>query len=88
VQSYLVELYLPRSRAHEAQEAAASARVAAEEGTIVRYVRTTYLPDDETCFLVFEGPSSEAVAEVCARAGLGRIRVVCAIEEPKARSRT
>src|SRR5258705_6175124 len=48
------ELYLPRSRAHESRATGRRARAAAEqlsrEGVPIRYVRTTYLPDDETCF--------------------------------------
>jgi hypothetical protein len=46
----------------------------------VRYLRTTYLPDDETCFHVFEADSAAAVEEVSRRARLGRVRVVTAIE--------
>ena len=60
------------------------ARTAAEElvreGTPVRYVRTTFLPDDETCFHVFEAASQEAVGEACRRAGIGSGRIVPAIE--------
>jgi hypothetical protein len=50
--SYLVEVYLPRSRAREARAIGLRARAAAEqlsrEGVPIRYVRTTYLPDDAT----------------------------------------
>jgi hypothetical protein len=38
----------------------------AREGTPVRYVRTTFLRDDETCFHVLEA----AAGEVCRRAGM------------------
>ncbi len=41
------------------------------EGTPVRYVRMTFLPDDETCFHIFEAASEEAVGEACRRAGIG-----------------
>jgi hypothetical protein len=86
VPSYLVELYLPRARAHEAHAIVLRARTAAEEvaaeGTIVRYVRTTFVPDDETCFHVFEASSRDDVERVCSRAALGRIRIAVAIEEP------
>ena len=82
--SYLVEVYLPRSRAHEARATARRARAVAEElsreGVPIRYVRTTYLPDDETCFHLFEAASAEVVAEASRRAELGRARVVSAIE--------
>lgn len=82
--SYLVEVYLPRSRAHEALESGRRAQFAAEEllreGVPIRYVRTMYLPDDETCFYVFEATSAGAVEEAGRRAGLGHARVVPAIE--------
>jgi hypothetical protein len=40
----------------------------------------TFLPEDETCFHVFEAASEEAVREVCGRAGLGPARIVRAVE--------
>jgi hypothetical protein len=90
--TYLVEAYMPRSHAHEARAAGRRARVAAEElsreGIPVRYVRTTFLPDDETCFHLFEAVSADAVEEVARRAELGRARVVPAVEaraRPRAR---
>jgi len=36
----------------------------------VRYVRSTYIPEGEKCYCLFEGASREAVAEVQKRAGL------------------
>jgi hypothetical protein len=84
VDRFLVETYTPRIRAAEAREAGHRARAAAaelaHEGTAVRYVRTIFLPDDETCFHLFEAPSVEAVEEVGRRAGLGPLRVVTAVE--------
>lgn len=78
--TFLLEAYLPRSRAQEARAAGKRARAAAEElsreGTAIRYVRTTFLPEDETCFHLFEAGSADAVAEVSRRAELGRSRVV------------
>lgn len=82
--TYLVETYMPRSHASEARAAASRARAAAEElsaeGTAVHYVRTTFLPDDETCFHLFQAVSANAVAEVSRLAELGPARVVSAIE--------
>jgi hypothetical protein len=81
---YLVEAYVRRSDASEARAAGRDARAAAEElsdeGTHVRYVRSTFLPNDETCFHVFEAVSEEAVREVCRRAGIGPGRIVRAVE--------
>jgi len=82
--TYLVEAYVPRSRASAARTAERDARAAAEElvqeGTPVRYVRMTFLPDDETCFHIFEASSEEAVGEACRRAGIGSGRIVPAEE--------
>ena len=84
MQSYLVEVYVPRSRAHEARASGHRACVAAEalahEGAAIRYVRTTYLPDDETCFHMFEAESTEIVEDARRRAELGRARIVAANE--------
>lgn len=82
--SYLVETYVPRGRAQELQALGREIRAAIAElegeGIVVRYVRTTLLPDDETCFHVLEAASPEAVERVCRRAGLDRTRVVAAVE--------
>jgi hypothetical protein len=82
---FLAEVYVPRTRADDSSRAARCARAAAKqlsrEGTSVRYVRTTLLPDDETCFHVFEAPSADAVGEVGRRAGLSWARIVAAVEE-------
>ncbi len=84
MQKYLVEMYLPRSRAHEARATGRRARAAAEalahEGLPIRYVRTTYLPNDETCFHVFEAASTDIVEEPGRRAELACPRVVAAVE--------
>jgi hypothetical protein len=84
VPCYLVEAYLPRSRADEARAAGHRARAAADaaarEGNDVRYVRTTFLPDDETCFHLFEAVSAAVVEEISRRARLGLVRVTAAVE--------
>lgn len=82
--TYLVETYMPRSHAQEARAAGRRAQAAVEElsreGTPVRYVRMTFLPDDETCFHLFAAGSVDVIEEVCRRARLERARVVPAIE--------
>jgi hypothetical protein len=84
MQSYLVEIYAPRSRAGDVS--ATTRRVGAavaelsSEGVPIRHVRTTFLPDDEMCFHLVEASSAGVVDELCRRAGLGRVRVVVAVE--------
>jgi hypothetical protein len=79
--SYLVETYLPRG--YVLSEAVARMRAAAEasslQGVPVRYLRSIFVPEDETCFHLLEGPSTDAVAQVGERAGLVGNRVVEAI---------
>jgi hypothetical protein len=82
--TYLVEVYVPRSHAGQARVAGRDARTAAEElsrqGTAIRYLRTTFLPSDETCFHLFEAASEETVDEVCRRARIDSARIVPAVE--------
>jgi hypothetical protein len=82
--SYIVETYVPHGRADELDTVGRGIRDAIAaletEGVVVRYVRTTLVPEDETCFHVLEAASSAAVERVCRRAGLDRVRVVSAVE--------
>ena len=50
-----------------------------ERGTEVRYLDSTIVLRDEACFCRFEGPSSDAVAEVNRQAGLPFDRIVPAV---------
>jgi hypothetical protein len=79
---YLVELYLPRPGAGGRRASAARARSAAKaltrEGTPVRYVRSIFIPEDETYFHLFEGPSEAAVRQASERAGMSPTRIVAA----------
>ena len=82
--SYLVETYVPGTQAPDSRAAGRRARAAARQlsrqGVSIRYVRTTLLPGDETCFHVFEAASHDAVAEACRLAGLETARIVPAVE--------
>ena len=75
--SYLVESYAAGSVVDDQCE---RARRAAELGTGVRYVRTTYLPGDETVLHVFEASSAEALREAAIVAALPYARIVEAVE--------
>ncbi|MGZ4591466.1 MAG: DUF4242 domain-containing protein [Actinomycetes bacterium] len=82
--TYLVEVHVPGSRADAARAAGGRARTAAQElsraGTPIQYLRTTFLPTDETCFHLFEASSGAAVEEVSRVAQLGGGRIVLAVE--------
>jgi hypothetical protein len=79
VPSYLVESYLTDSSAAVA-DARERAQLAAELATGVRYVRTTFLPSDETVLHVFEAASGDAVRRAARRAALPYERIVEAVE--------
>ena len=83
MKSYVVELQLPAGGADDVAAAGERARIAAEqltrEGTAVRCVRSVYLPEEDTCLLVFEAPTPEAVDRTGRRARLTYDRIVEAI---------
>ena len=80
---FLLELYVSRERAASVQHWAESARAAADElsraGTPVRFVRAIFVPDDETCFYVFEAASAEVVRLAAERASLAADRVAAIV---------
>jgi Nickel responsive protein SCO4226-like len=84
---FLVELYIARFDEAGAERHGEQARLAAEqlarEGTPIRYLRSIFVPDDETCFYVYEAASPDAVHEAARRAELPSGRVVEAISQPK-----
>jgi hypothetical protein len=80
---YVVERYLPgfdqqelRRSLERLSEVAAELRI---EGTPVRYLGSTIVPEDEACFCQFEAVSEEAVAEANRRAGVPVSRIVTAV---------
>jgi hypothetical protein len=78
--SYLIEGYLPRSRAAELTDAVARFRRTAErltaEGVPVRHVRSSFLPTDELFMHLVEAQSAEAAGELTKRAGIAPERIV------------
>ena len=83
---FLVELYVSRADAASTVPGAERARLAAEElsrqGTAIRYLRSIFIPDDETCFHLYTAGSVEAVHELATRAGLRFERISEAAPEP------
>ena len=84
---FLAELYVSKTgcdATHEAWdrlvEAAADLTV---EGQPVRLVRSIFVPEDETCFFLYQAASADAVREAARRASLAFERVSEAVAESK-----
>ena len=77
---YLVERYLPGMTPEQLATAAGSAKRTTEtmtqEGTPVRYLRSTFIPGEEACYCLFEGPSADVVRAANDRAQIPYERVV------------
>jgi hypothetical protein len=84
VPTFLVERYLPGLAAEQVKAALERAEAAAErmteEGTPVRYLRSTLIAEDEACFSLFEAPSADAVRQANERADAPFDRIVEAVE--------
>jgi hypothetical protein len=91
VAEFLVELYLSRTDTGAVERGARDARRAADEltreGTNVQYVRSIFVPEDETCFYLYEAAAADHVREAAHRAGLAFERVAEAVAEPKGDTR-
>jgi hypothetical protein len=81
VTTFLVEAYVPASAAKllSLTEMRRAARALACGGE-VRHLRSIFVPRDETCFHLLEGPSAQAVGEAAQKAAIPFERVVEAIQ--------
>jgi hypothetical protein len=81
---YLVEAYASRCGPEEVECIAAQAAKAAEElerqGKSVRYLRSIFVPEEETCFHVYAASSAADVREASERAGISPERIAAAIQ--------
>jgi len=79
VATYVIETYLSREHADRLPETVDRLREAVESrpnrGT-VRYVRSVFIPEDETCFHVIEATSAETVRDLTRRATITAERIV------------
>lgn len=80
--NYLVESYMPNTTSLDEVERRASR--AADDlsvaGHMVRYVRSIYVAEDETCFHLFDAESADMVRLASDRADLRAQRIVLAVE--------
>jgi Protein of unknown function (DUF4242) len=68
---YMVERYLPDLTADGVR-----AQIEREKELVgLRHLRTTYLPDDELCFSLFEAPSLAAVSQANELTGMAYERI-------------
>jgi hypothetical protein len=72
--TFIVELYVGRGEEAALERGVALTRRAAErltrEGTPVRHLRSLFVPEDETCYFLFEADDAGAAQEAAAAAGL------------------
>lgn len=73
---FLVEVYVsggdPEGMARTAARAGEAARELARGGLAIRHVDSIHVPEDETCFLLFDAPSEGVV-----RAAAGWAQLTC-----------
>ena len=77
---YMVERYLPGITNEQLVAAATRAKTTTaqmtSEGTPIRYLRSVFVPGEDKCFCMFDGPSAEKVREANDRAEIPYERVV------------
>ena len=82
---FLIELYVSVDDNAAVERSARNARLAAKdltrEGRSVQYVRSIFVPEDETCFFLYEASTADDVAEAARRASLPFDRVALAVAE-------
>jgi hypothetical protein len=78
---YLVESYAA-NRPERFDDVHERARLAAELGSNVEHVRTTFVPHDEVVLHIFDARSEETLRDAVGRAGLDHERIVEAVEPP------
>jgi hypothetical protein len=77
---FLAETYAPRGAA--APGAAALARAAAHAdgpGAPVRFLGAVHVPEEETCFYLYQAPTADAARAALTAAGLRPDRITAAV---------
>jgi hypothetical protein len=82
---FIVELYVARGEEPALERGVELTRTAAERlthaGTPVRHLRSIFVPEDETCFFLFEADDAGAAQEAAGAAGLPFERPATAVAE-------
>ena len=83
--TFVMELYLSRHAACEPDATVRRVTVAADEltasGIEVRYLRSIFIPADETCLILVESKSEADVTLAARRAGIDPARIAVARAE-------
>jgi hypothetical protein len=84
---FLVELYVsrtdgPATVALAAERVRIGAEAATRAGTPVRLLRSIFVPEDETCFMLLEAESAGDVRAATSNAGLRLEHVAALFSEP------
>ena len=81
---FLLELYVSRSDRGAVLDGADRAGLAAQrlrrDGASIRYLRSIFVPEDETCLFVYEAASIDDVRRAAGLAGLPADHIVEALE--------
>ena len=84
---FLVETYVAREDGASVARRAERARDAADrltrEGTPVEFIRSIFVPADETCFYLYEASSADLVQAAARSAHLRFERVVETVAQPR-----
>ena len=82
---FLLEQYIASTDAHAvalaAERARSGAAAVSTEDSPVRYLRAIFVPEDETCLLLFEAGSAGAVRAAALASGLRADRLAAAFTE-------
>lgn len=82
---FLVEVFVPRTDALRANRLALDAEAVVQrmhwEGIPIRFMRSIFVPDEETCFMLYEANTPDDVVEAAVRAGIGLERKPVSVVE-------
>jgi hypothetical protein len=86
MKEYMVELYMSRADSGAVEHATQLTKRAAAQmtrlGTPVRFLRSLYVAEDETCFFLYAAESEAAVRQAALAAGRPFEHVAEVIQEP------